>query len=292
MENIEEIIFKEPRKTFMEILKVHNQEVPFANVLAFFFRPKENHNLGTLFLDALLETKFTNIGKNSNEESTPEIPDYEITSVKVIVEQPTEFKKRIDILIVTNTFVVCIEFKINHDLNNPLTEYKNFIDNENKFNEKKKYYFILTPYKKKAIDKAEKYFENHNEFKQIILSHFIKRIDSKIEKNPNEYIVNEQYDYYKDFIQTIKNREIRSKRNIFLQNFKSDLNRKNIKSEYHKNIKGGFLEIEKEDFSLKVRFKNEGIQIEKWKNKSGTVIYEPKRNLSTDDLIKIIKTCR
>ena len=32
-------IFKEPRKTFMEILKVNNREVPFANLLAFLFRP-------------------------------------------------------------------------------------------------------------------------------------------------------------------------------------------------------------------------------------------------------------
>ncbi|WP_197482046.1 PD-(D/E)XK nuclease family protein [Polaribacter atrinae] len=276
----------------MEILKVHKQEVPFANVLAFFFRPKENHKLETLFLDALLETRFTNIGKNSNEETTQEIPVYEITSVKVIVEQPTKFNKRIDILIITNTFVVCIEFKINHDLNNSLTEYKEYINNHKKFTEKKKYYFILTPYKKEAIGEAKKYFENHNEFKQIILSHFIKQIDYKIKENPNKYILNKKYDYYIDFIQTVKNREIRSKRNIFLENLKINLSRKNIKSEYHKNINGGFLEIEKEKFNLKVRFKNKGIQIEKWEKKSVTIIYKQNKNLETLHLIEIIKTSR
>lgn len=292
MKKKEEVIFNEPRKTFMEILKVDKQEVPFANVLAFFFRPKENHNLGNLFLKALLKTEFTNIRKNSDKESTPEIPSYEIESVDVIVEQPTELKKRIDILIVTNTFVVCIEFKINHDLNNPLTEYKNFIDTQKQFDEKKKYYFILTPYKKEPIDEAKKYFENHNEFKQIILSHFIKQIDIEINRNPNEYILNDQYAYYKDFIQTVKNREIRSKRNIFLEKLKNELAQKKIKSKYHSNINGGYLEIKKKVFDLKVRFKNQGIQIEKWINKSSEIIYEPSKNLETENLINTIKTCR
>ena len=127
MEGKDNIIFKEPRKTFMEILKVNNSEVPFANILAFFFRPNENHKLETLFIDALLETKFTNISKNQDEEIAQEIPVYEKKSVKVIVEQKTKNESRIDILIITNTFVICIEFKINHELNNPLDDYKDYV---------------------------------------------------------------------------------------------------------------------------------------------------------------------
>jgi hypothetical protein len=285
MEDKDNIIFKEPRKTFMEILKVNNREVPFANILAFFFRPNENHKLETLFIDALLETKFTNISKNQDEEITQEVPVYEKKSVKVIVEQKTKNESRIDILIITNTFVICIEFKINHELNNPLDDYKDYVEKE--FNEKKKYYLILTPFKKEAVEKAKDYFEKNNEFKQVVLRHFINRVKEKIAENPTTFLRNEKYDYFLDFIQTIENREIRSKRNLFLEKLKKDLG-KNIKSQYHKNIDGGFLEIKKDNFILKIRFTKEGIQIEKWINKSRQIIYEPNKILQTENLIKTI----
>ncbi|MGZ2371719.1 hypothetical protein ACXR6G_18215 [Ancylomarina sp. YFZ004] len=44
------------RKTFMEILNVHNKEVPMANLLSYLFRPEQEHQLGTTFLFALLNT--------------------------------------------------------------------------------------------------------------------------------------------------------------------------------------------------------------------------------------------
>jgi len=286
MDNKEDIIFNEPRKTFMEILKVNNSEVPFANVLAYFFRPNENHNLGTLFIDALLETKFTNIGKNKNEEITKDVPNYEKKTVKVIVEQKTEKKNRIDILIITNTFVICIEFKINHDLNNPLDDYTEYIEKE--FDKKQKFYFILAPYKKEAIEKAKKYFEKNNEFKQIILRHFINHVKQKIEESPTIFETNEKYNYFLDFAQTVENREIRSKRNIFLEELKNELLLEKVKSEYHKNINGGFLEIDKENYKLKVRFTKFGIQIEKWVKKDSNIIYQPNKELKKEMLINTI----
>ena len=287
MENIENIIFVEPKKTFMEILKIHKQEIPFANILAFFFRPKENHNLKTLFIDALLETKYTNIGINEVEKIDIEIPKYDESSVEVKVEQKTKLNKRIDILIITNTFVICIEFKINHDLNNPLSNYKEYI--EEHFDEKKKYYFVLTPYKKEAIDDAKKYFRKNNEFKQIILRHFLNRVKEKIGLNTNEFNKTESFNYFEDFRKTVENREIRSKRNLFLENLKSELNQKNIQSEYHTNIKGGFLEIEKIEYKLKIRFTLNGIQIEKWENNSfSELINEPQKNLNIENLTKQI----
>lgn len=287
MENIENIIFKEPKKTFMEILKIHNREVPFANILAFFFRPKENHNLKTLFIDALLETKCTNLGGNAVGEIDLEIPTYNVSSVEVKIEQKTKLGKRIDILIITNTFVICIEFKINHDFNNPLSNYKEYVDDN--FEGKKKYYFILTPYKKDAIEEAKKYFENHNEFKQIILRHFINRVKEKIEENKIDLNENVTLNYFEDFIRTVENREIRSKRNLFLENLKKELNQKNILSEYHKNIGGGFLEIKKIENKLKIRFTINGIQIEEWNNKSfSKIICKPQKDLDIEKIIKQI----
>ena len=64
--NIDEIIFQEPRKTFMEILKVNQREVPFANVLAYFFRPNEKHGLGDLFIQSLLNTNCQELDKEKS----------------------------------------------------------------------------------------------------------------------------------------------------------------------------------------------------------------------------------
>lgn len=137
-----EIFFSDPKKTFMEILKVHNKEVPFANLLAFFFRPKETHELGTLFIDSLLEMI------NEKEYSAIEKIDYDKKfKVEVHVEKKTSIGNRIDILIVTNTFVICIEFKIDHDLDNPLEDYKKYIEEHSEYSQLKKHYLVLTPYK-------------------------------------------------------------------------------------------------------------------------------------------------
>lgn len=290
MDKEQDILFKEPTKTFMEILKVSNREVPFANVLAFFFRPRESHNLGSLFLDALLATKSTNIGFTTTEEYVEEIPEYDIDSVQVIVEQKTKKNNRLDLLIITNVFVVAIEFKINHDLNNPLDDYKSHI--EKYYSDKRKFYFILTPYKKDAINKAFEHLSTHNNFRQIILRHFINRVKEQI-KNSTKFEKNEKYAYFLDFIQTVENREIRSKRNVFLEKLKNDLVKNDIRSTYIKNISGGFLQIDRGKLCFKVRFTTSGIQIEKWKEKIKEIIYQPNKNLELNILIEfIIKECK
>ena len=267
---VDNIIFQDPKKTFMEILKVHNKEVPFANLLAFFFRPKEIHDLGTLFIDSLLNTKYTNISKNKVEELTLEKLEYDKKSVKVLVEEPTK-KGRIDVLVITNTFVICIEFKINHFLNNPLEDYKKFIEEHPEYSKKEKYYFVLTPFEKPPIEEAKRYFEENNEFKQIILSHFVKTVKHNLQDTfGNSQEKNGYYHYFNEFIQTVENRKIRSLRRITLNKLSEKLNKsilnKGLESKYHLNNQGGFLEIKKDQNALKIRIKPEGWQIEKWKN--------------------------
>ncbi len=260
---MDEIIFIEPRKTFMEILRVHNREVPFANLLAFFFNPKEKHELNTLFIDALLETRFTHLGKNESVEISPRIPVYDANSIKVAVEVTTSENNRIDILITSNTFTICIEFKINHDLNNPLDDYKKFVND--KYSNQQHYFFVLTPYKKEATGIAKEYFESNNEFKQIILSHFINKVKEKLQElYPNYENENIYFKYYfKDFIQTVENRKIHSKRHEVFRSLQQEINEK-IKPIYCEFHKKGFLEIKILDFVLKIRIAASRWQIEKW----------------------------
>lgn len=266
MKEVDAIIFQDPKKTFMEILKVHDKEVPFANLLAFFFRPKEIHNLGTLFIDSLLDTKHTSISENKFEQFSLEKLEYDEKSVRVIVEQPTK-KGRIDILVVTNTFVICIEFKINHFLNNPLGDYKEFIEGHPEYAKKEKYYFVLTPFEKAPIGEAKRYFENNNEFKQVILSHFIKTVKERNKENPDkiEFENSIHYQYFSEFIKTVENRKIRSLRRVELTNLSNQLNNKGIESKYHSNNQGGFVEILKGSNAVKIRIKPTGWQVEQWK---------------------------
>lgn len=257
-EEIQNIIFQEPKKTFTEILKVHNKEVPFANLLAFFFSPKEKHSLGTLFINSFIDT--AQIDSFNRKEG--------YKSVEVHVEKKTTNGNRIDILIITDTLVICIEFKINHHLNNPLQDYKDFINEYPDCSEKQKYYFVLTPFKKEPTHATKTYFETNNDFQQIMLSHFVKNIKTNL---PN-YIKNKEdknnyYPYFEDFIQTIENRKIRSLRRKELTDLNQKLNNNGLKSIYHLNNQGGFLEIKGDTNALKIRIKNQNWQIEKWEDR-------------------------
>ena len=270
MQDIDTIIYSEPRKTFMEIMKVHKSEVPFANLLGFFFRPKENHRLGTHFLEALLRTpcyKISDVDVSSllislHPEVKTEVDSLEQEDIEVELEYRTAEDNRIDILIDAPEFVICIEFKINHDLNNPLQDYVNFV--RKTYPNKKHYFVILTPYKKAPIGAAAEYFRNNNEFRQIILNDFFAEVNENLPKEFSEDKEKEVYfNYYQELQQTVLNRKIRSQRHKVLKILKSQLN-KEYSCAFHNNISGGFLEIKLNDYRLKVRIKPTGWHFEKW----------------------------
>lgn len=89
-----------------------------SQVLRFYFSPDAPHKLRGLFLNSLLE--------HLNLLDNPDFR-YDITTTKVLTEEATEDRKRIDITIVTDNFVVAIENKIWADLYNPLESYTNHI---------------------------------------------------------------------------------------------------------------------------------------------------------------------
>jgi len=258
----------EPRKTFMEIMKVHNKEVPMANLLAYFFRNKEKHLLKNLFLKALLTTYYcelnttnkNNISSNLSELYDIKLNDSEFENLIVKTEEPKNKDFRIDLLIVAKSFTICIEFKINHVLDNPLADYKKFM--EERYSEKSKHiYIVLTPYSKTPEGKAKEFIDKHSDFKKVILSKFIKNVKEML---PNDYLEQNTYDsnYLKDFIQTIENREIRYKRSHILK----ELNNHIPKFEFHNNNQGGFLQYKNNSIWIKIRIKNKKWQIENWKD--------------------------
>lgn len=306
----------EPRKTFMEIMKVHQSEVNIANLLAFFFKSEEKHGLGKIFIEALFETKCFSLKSNKNNSigsllcqnrsiiSDPIKFINSISQVDVENEEKTgkaqiEKNKRIDILLQSDEFVVCIEFKINHELNNPLQSYQEHIlkkeDDYEKTNGKRRllFFVILTPYKKAPSEAVQAFINNgNNKFSEMILSHFVKKM---VEKIPDNYFIensnNPYSQYLVDFIQTINNREIRYKRSKILKDLQNHI-RPNFKNEYHsKGLKGGFIELNFNDSKYKIRIKNKHqFQIEKWsKNNKHERSYDPIKLSSLNGYETILK---
>ncbi len=290
----------ETRKTYLEILEIHDKEVPIANLLAFFFRNKEIHGLKNIFIKALLKTKFyeLDVKKYPKSKGTlislvkfekkQQIILNSITNVEVETEVKTskdnDENKRIDIVIDTENFVICIEFKINHKLNNPLEVYKNHIENKYKNTDKQIFYIVLTPSKKEAdVSNVQNYLEKNKDFKQVILSNFIKNIQSEL---PLDFKGNSSFNYYNDFIQTIQNREIRYKRSLLLERLSNSFNNQRIKSEYIINNKGGYIQIKKINHFLKIRIENKKFQVEKWNQKKEKIILNQfDLNTDLDDIV-------
>ena len=304
MKEIDPIIFNESPKTFMEILKAHNREVQFANALAFFFRPKEKHGLKTLFIDALLNTNCTKLmaGPLENDSKIVKFTDnagedlvYNMHQVKVKVEEKTERKNRIDLVIESDTFVIGIEFKINHHLNNPLADYRKHL--LEKPDGKRLYLLVLTP-KKKAFEQAIADTTTTKEFKQVMISHFFDKIEemrprycNEMEKNFNSCIP------FKDLLQTVKNRNIRFQRQTVLENLRQEIN-KTFECNLHRK---DFLEIKKKGYALKIRIITQanltetttetGWRIEKWVNSKNIQTLKNLNSQATfEEIIKAIKT--
>lgn len=281
----------EPRKTYLEIMKAHKSEVHIANILAFFFNSNEKHGLGNLFFKALMETQCYELD-NAETESLGDLIStcksknnfLEDSKITAKAEEPTKEasvkNKRIDLLIESEQTVVCVEFKINHLLNNPLEIYQEHIKNSdtkaNKAKSKELFFIVLTPYRKKPEANVKKLVEEgKNQFKQIILSHFIKKV---VQNLPENYFIqnmdNIYTTYFVDFVQTIQNREIYYKRYLLLQGLTELLLMPKIGELNWQN--GGYILIKQSDSNLKIRIKDKHWRIERWTkdNKLESIINE------------------
>mgnify|MGYP000616227342 CR=1 FL=1 len=288
-----------PKRTYLGILRVHEQEVPMANLLAYYFRPNEEHGLGDLFIRSLLATNYYDLDKGNSKEG--ETCNQWLELLKIIEEKPLDFSKvkvstevttknstdaskYIDILIETEEFVICIEFKINHKLNNPLETYQKYIEEE--YPKKKKIFIVLTP-THKAPSKSVK------DFKGVVLSHFIKKVTDNL---PCEYFLrntdNIHAQYFTDFIQTIRNRGTRVqvegivKKNEYtldtvpfietkddelgafwvgkIAEYKLKALAEQKDFRYHNKGEKKWVEVKKKGYALKIRIEADKWKIEKW----------------------------
>lgn len=111
-------------------------ENPTSDLLAFFLYPHGGHGLDDLVLSSLIECV------------ADELPCDRPTLVNLKEPQreyKTQHGNRIDILLEGSDWVMAIENKIRHGLNNPWGEYEDTINNN--FPGKRRYLVILAPYR-------------------------------------------------------------------------------------------------------------------------------------------------
>ena len=139
--------------TFLDISGFPHYENVCSNILQFFFQTNEAHNMGDLFIQALLKT----VGENISNT---------IIVNEVFREQPTPSGKRLDIVITTDDYVVGIENKIYAVLTNDLADYSTYLQS------------ILTGRKLKRIVLSINPIVTYSGFVNITYKELFKSVDS------------------------------------------------------------------------------------------------------------------
>ena len=131
-----------------KILRVTNAEIRHSNFLSWLLDPKANHSIGNLVLKSFIDE----VIKSSDEfDRSFTIQDINLDTVEVRREW-----ENIDLLIIFEEYVFCIENKIFSDEHSDqLTRYKNTV-NKN-FPDKKKVYIYLNPFGYSSYGEAELY---------------------------------------------------------------------------------------------------------------------------------------
>lgn len=107
------------RTSIFDISGYPHYENVCSNVLAFFLDPEKEHGLGDLILSSLLK-----LAQHPQEQS--------IGAASIEREFSTNAGGRLDILIRTDGFVIGIENKIFHHLNNDLDDYQSTLKSQSK----------------------------------------------------------------------------------------------------------------------------------------------------------------
>ena len=107
-----QILPPEDRKlTFMKVAGYPHYENVCSNILAFYLKPGEDHRLDTLLLDCLLELHPKAVNLSAGDD------------IKVHREYSTSANQRIDLVIEADSYVIAIENKVRHRLDNDLNHY-------------------------------------------------------------------------------------------------------------------------------------------------------------------------
>lgn len=168
-----------------EVLRVDHYEIRHSNFLAWLFNPKGNHQLGDYFLRLFLLDLA--IHPRCTEMTVLDVAGLDYGHIRLFREW-----KNIDLLIQSQTHVICIENKFHHfETSDQLARYKQIVE-ENFPNHKKVYVFLS----KSGIGSTEDCFIPHS-YESIA-----GYLDNRLKTND---ILNERTKIYlEDYLQSLK----------------------------------------------------------------------------------------
>ena len=194
-------------KTFLEICGYPHYENVCSNILKYFLNPKNEHGLNDLVLNALvkiIDEKFKF--------------DIDFHNINIEREFRTINNKRLDILIQTDNYVIGIENKIYHSLNNDLIDYSKTIQSYCSHN-KIPINIILSLYGLSNPDDINK--ANEAKFINITYAELFRGIKQDLGNHIHSY--NPTYlNYLTDFIKTMQNIKSTAMENRVLNKFIHD----------------------------------------------------------------------
>lgn len=204
LEDFKRIPISKRDRTYLEISGFPHYENVCSNILKFFLNPYAEHGLKDLVLNALVKDIYKEFGIEFNHDK-----------VRVHREVQTLADNRLDLLIETNRFVIGVENKIFHILNNDLEDYSDTIKFYCEYNNKTAINIILSLNKLSTNDLKKAQDENFiNVTYNELFSNIHKSIDNYLNNANPTYVL-----YLNDFIVSIKNLKESSMENKELWNF-------------------------------------------------------------------------
>ena len=171
-----------------QILRISKNEIRHSNFLSWLLDPNESHKLGDIFLKRFLREVFSS-DKFGNIDQV-DVEGMDLTKVTIQREW-----KNIDILIVLENVVVCIENKVlSKEHSNQLMRYREII--ESNYPNHKQTFVFLTP----EGDTSESESETYEPISYEFIVNSLERIISVYGESLNQQVKN----YIKDYITIIK----------------------------------------------------------------------------------------
>jgi hypothetical protein len=134
IERLRELPLRSTHTNLFDIAGRGYYENPTTDLLAFFVDQNNDHGLGSLVLESLCESILDSEIRISELQEEPER------------EYVTLGGNFVDLVINADEWVLVIENKIRHIPNNPFEEYRNSIELDKRFSNKRKVFAILSPY--------------------------------------------------------------------------------------------------------------------------------------------------
>ena len=187
-ENFDRLDLGLQNPNIFQILRISKTEIRHSNFLAWLLDANQSHKLGNIFLKRFLRQVFTS--EKFHDVNQIDVEELDLSKVQILREW-----KNIDILILLENVVVCIENKVlSKEHSNQLNRYRKIID-EN-FKDYRKTYVFLTPEGDLSDDETEIY--------EPISYNFIIETLEKIISIYGESVNDQVKNYIKDYITIIK----------------------------------------------------------------------------------------